>query len=316
MVAIAREVALPDETRRVNWPRLTIIVVFFTQFNCPSSAPRHPVWSTVDDRHWQIRYEPPYLASPIIQRWCTLGVWPRNVGLGDSKVMRAGRLAGCYATLVGPLMNTSGSETDDEAMADPVELEIASDSRTHRRPLARAGEPQGMLARGTRERPLTPEPEELAEELAEDRPATPVNARPRRTREIKCARDPAEVLRMWPHSNGASDEHPAAAAGFLPPAPSAPAGRPRAEDKIILAHLALDLYREIDDLQAEARGKDAAASGSAAPCGAQGCEAQINTLRGALIEACLLVQRMAMMTPAVKQEVDGRVRELLKLVGP
>jgi hypothetical protein len=228
-------------------------------------------------------------------------------------------LAGCYPTLVEPLMNSSDGDSDDEAMADPVELEIAGEPRAYRTSRARVDEAQGVRARGTRERPLTaPEPDdpdeldELVEEedlvedlveqdLVEESVEQLPQARPRRTREIECARDPAEVLRMWPHSSSVDDDCPAPAHT----APAAPAGKHRAEDKIALAHLALDLYREIEGL-----------SPAPTTCHDQRCQARIHTLRGALIEACLLVQRAAMMTPLGKAELEGRVRELLALVEP
>lgn len=209
----------------------------------------------------------------------------------------------CYATLVDPLMNASGDDSDDKAMADPVELEIAGEPRSHRPTLARFDEAQGVVARGTRERPLTPDPG-VAEVVAE--------VRLRRTREFDCERDPAEVLRMWPHSSSALDEQAAPTAAESP----VPASKDRVENKIVLAHLALDLYREIEDLQLEASGTQPTQARAAATCHDQGCQARIDTLRGALIEACLLVQRIAMMTPAVKDEVEGRVRELLQLIEP
>ena len=82
----------------------------------------------------------------------------------------------------------------------------------------------------------------------------------------------------------------------------------------MLAHLALDLYREIDDLQEDACGAPPAQSAAAIACSNQGCEARLNVLRGALVEACLLIQRGVMLTPGAKDEVEQRVRELLKLI--
>src|SRR5262249_11386190 len=117
--------------------------------------------------------------------------------------------------------------------------------------------------------------DDLVEEIMEELP----QARPRRTREIECARDPVEVLRMWPHSSSVHGGCPA------PAAPAEPAGKHRADDKIALAHLAIDLFREIEGLPP-----------AAATCNHQGCEARIQALRGAVIEACLLVQRAVMMT--------------------
>jgi hypothetical protein len=248
-----------------------------------------------------------------------VAVWTAyEIGV-DSKVIRAIVLAGCYPTLVEPLMNSSDGDSDDEAMADPVELEMAGEPRAYRTSRARGGEAQGVRARGTRERPLTPDPQEpeelveedlveqlveedlveedLVEEIIDELP----QARPRRTREIECPRDPVEVLRMWPHSSSVHDHCPAQP----PAAPARPAGKHRADDKIALAHLALDLYREIEGLPS-----------ATAACNNQGCEARIQALRGALIEACLLVQRAVMMTTSGKAEIEVRVRELLELVEP
>jgi len=195
-------------------------------------------------------------------------------------------------------MNSSDGDSDDEAMADPAQLEMAGEPRAYRTSRARDDEAQGVRARGTRERPLTtPAPDELDELVEEQLP----QARPRRTREIECARDPAEVLRMWPHSSSVPDDRLAPA----PAVPAAPGGKHRADDKIALAHLALDLYREIEGL-----------SPAPATCNNQGCEARIHTLRGALIEACLLVQRAVMMTATGKAEIEERVRALLALVEP
>ena len=199
-------------------------------------------------------------------------------------------------------MNSSSDDSDDQAMADPVALEIASRSRAWT--MVRGDQAPGVLPNEAREHPQLP-----------DEPDATV-VRSRGTREYACERDPAEVLRMWPHSTGVPEY--CAASGTPPPSPApctpAPAPKLCPNDKIVLAHLALDLYREIDDLQGDACGAHPAQSAPAIACSNQGCEARINVLRGALVEACLLVQRVVMLTPEAKGEVEQRVRALLKLI--
>src|SRR4051812_13056190 len=101
----------------------------------------------------------PHDASPILHSWGKVSVWPRYEAGVDSKVIRAILLAGCYSTLVEPLMTSRDGDSDDEAMGDPVELEMAGEPRAYRTSRARGAEAQGVRARGTRERPVTtPEP--------------------------------------------------------------------------------------------------------------------------------------------------------------
>lgn len=219
-------------------------------------------------------------------------------------------------------MNSSGDDSDDNVMAGAVGLEMTSRPSTYRA-LVRGDEARsvGVLAKGTCEQPpLMRDPGASALRSCEAR---------------EFDRDPAEVLRMWPHSTGMLEDHRVAARA----APPAPAGKRRSEDKIGLAHFALDLYREIEDLQTIASGAprsagparsdhpvavhpvaahpmavDPAHPDVAAACGDPSCEVRINGLRSALVEACLLAQRVVMMTPAAKGEVEGRIRELLKLI--
>lgn len=198
-------------------------------------------------------------------------------------------------------MNSSSDDSDDQAMTDPTALEIAS--RSHAWAMARSDEARSTLPNRTAQHPPFP-----------DEPGAPV-VRARGTREFACERDPAEVLRMWPHSTGVPE--PRAAAGTPPASPApctpmpAPAPKLCSNDKIVLAHLALDLYREIADLQGDTVG---APPDAASACNDQGCKARINALRGGLVEACLLIQRAVMTTSAAKSEAEAHVRELLKLI--
>ncbi|HEY0991819.1 MAG TPA: hypothetical protein VGD80_32435, partial [Kofleriaceae bacterium] len=114
-------------------------------------------------------------------------------------------------------------------------------------------------------------------------------------------RDPIAVLRAWPHSTGTVAEPPARPAGALPPA-----RRRRVQDKIMLAHLALDLYQELDQLQAIVQHADdvCPCDTEAAPCSDPRCAATTDMLRGALVEACLLVQRVAMTPPAERTDIE------------
>lgn len=116
---------------------------------------------------------------------------------------------------------------------------------------------------------------------------------------IERPRDPAEVLRMWPAS--------------VSPAPArAPTkGSHGVNDKVELAHLALELYRELG--QVDQIGAMECASHELEACTNQACEARINALRGGLVEACLLVQRVVMMSSATSG-VEADVREILALL--
>jgi hypothetical protein len=100
-------------------------------------------------------------------------------------------------------------------------------------------------------------------------------------------RDSVEILRRWPHSLAPAVE----------PAPSV------IDDRIVLARLALELYREIDQMP-----------DSHGPCTDPRCAARISSLSGALIEACLLTQRILMMPETSRPEVDARMRELIALL--
>ena len=140
--------------------------------------------------------------------------------------------------------------------------------------------------------------------------------RARSTRDFETTRDPVEVLRMWPHTLRTGETIAPQVAKVAPaPAPS-PAAPPvstaprRIEDKVMLAHLALDLYRE---LETDVQGAHVVHTG-ADTCNSQACEARVNALRGGLVEACLLVQRVALLTPVAKGALEDHVRSLMLLL--
>ncbi|HZJ65351.1 MAG TPA: hypothetical protein VFD36_17695 [Kofleriaceae bacterium] len=124
-------------------------------------------------------------------------------------------------------------------------------------------------------------------------------------------RDPIAVLRAWPHSTSTVAEPPARPAGALP----SPRRR-RVQDKMMLAHLALDLYQELDQLQAIVQHADdmCPSDTEAAPCSDPRCAATTDMLRGALVEACLLVQRVAMTPPEERADIEDRIHELLAVL--
>lgn len=190
-------------------------------------------------------------------------------------------------------MSSSGSDPEDKVVADPVELELSD--RSGGRPAKGFADASGVVrARGTREQlPVgsTPAPRVEQAQAARD-----------------LERDPIEVLRAWPHSRGDREARTAALR-----AASRTTSKPRVEDKITLAHLALDLYREVELIQASSR-RAASAQPDATVCTNRSCDARIDALRGALVEACLLVQRVAMTTPTIKSEIEDRIRELLALL--
>ena len=189
-------------------------------------------------------------------------------------------------------MSSISDDSDGKDVGEPA-------GQRANRATVRGDEVRGALAKGTRSQAsVTGDPAAVA-------------VRSRRAGERDHERDPAEVLRMWPHSIGMLTDR-------LVPAevpPPAPAGRRRTEDKIALGHLALELYRETEAPPA-AHGAPPVQHDAAITCTNPACEAQINALRGALVEACLLVQRVVRMTPdaKVEVEVEGRVRELLELI--
>jgi len=214
-------------------------------------------------------------------------------------------------------MTSSGEGSDDKIVVDTVELEAAGPVRTHRTAELR-DEPPFSLGRGTRDQPPFPR---------ESPRARLYGAR---------GLDPVEVLRMWPHSIRAREDlsmpspsgpptpsgPPAPPVALVAPVratvplpvpisgPSGPSGRRPIADKIVLAHLALDLFHELEE-----DGHDAdAAHGEAAACTNEACEARINALRGGLVEACLLVQRVVMMAPVANSKLEDHVRELLALL--
>jgi hypothetical protein len=189
-------------------------------------------------------------------------------------------------------MTSSYDDSDDKVVVDTVKLEAASPLPAQWT-MDRRDDPPPVIGRGTRDQPF-----------ARDPPAARLGAR---------VLDPVAVLRMWPHSVRARDDMsgvplPVAASNSTPLA-AAPV-RSTTQDKIVLAHLALDLFREL-----EADAHSAHAAPGTAPCTNQACEARIAALRGGLVEARLLVQRVVMMMPLADGAVEDHVRELLELIG-
>jgi hypothetical protein len=203
----------------------------------------------------------------------------------------------------------SCKDTNDKVVVDPALLEEAAASTT--RGTVRADEPRAF-ARGTRDRVTVP---------AAPSPGSPRGAGPR-----DLERDPVAVLRAWPHLTRSHDvpienARPVpienARTGPIENARSAPPssrGQRRIQDKIVLAHFALDLFREIEDLQVIVERAHAVTEPGAAACADPRCSAQANVLRGALVEACLLVQRVAMMAPDEQLDIEDRIHELLELL--
>jgi hypothetical protein len=217
-------------------------------------------------------------------------------------------------------MSSSGDDSEDRAKTGGEGLET-SGKPSMTRALARGDEPgdAGMLTQGTCEQPP----------LAREANASDASAqRSGEGREQGRGRDPAEVLRMWPCSMGILEDHTAVARAASPMA----SDKRHGDDKLGLAHFALDLYREIEDFQPAASDAHLARlvhpahpvdpaqpvqplqRDVTAVCDNPNCEVRINRLRSALVEACLLAQRMVMMTPATNGEVEGRIRELLELI--
>jgi hypothetical protein len=188
------------------------------------------------------------------------------------------------------IMSLSDSDTEDKVVVDPAELPGRSDRHT----ATSAVDPSGLVrARGTRE------------QLSVGPAPGPHAARPGGPGDLE--RDPIEVLRAWPHLMAGGEAGTAARREA-----SALVAKPRVEDKITLAHLALDLYREVEQIQASSR-RAVSAPTDGVVCTNRGCDLRINALRGALVEACLLVQRVAM-TPTDRADVEDRIRELLTLL--
>jgi hypothetical protein len=192
-------------------------------------------------------------------------------------------------------IGVNGKDADDKVVVDPVELEPAG-SPTARAPPGRTDETRSALARGTREHVPFPH--------------SPVASASRSEGPCDLERDPIAVLRAWPHSMSGRDASPERTRAA--PAPSR--AQRRIEDKIVLAHFALDLYREIDELEdiVQHTGATPCESGPAA-CSDPRCAARTDVVRGALVEACLLVQRVAMM-PTERVDIEDRIYELLQLL--
>jgi hypothetical protein len=177
---------------------------------------------------------------------------------------------------------------------------------------------------GQDDRRESPAPEQRGREDQDDRRERPAPAqrsresqddrRERPTLEQRALeRDPIAVLRAWPHSTGSTAAPPPPPRALT--APQSPSGR-RIQDKIVLAHLALDLFQEIDQLQAIVqRAHDGSSCDSdSATCSDPKCAATVDVLRGALVEACLLVQRVAMMPQDERLDIEDRIHELLELL--
>jgi len=186
-------------------------------------------------------------------------------------------------------MNSSGNDPDDKVVVDTVELEVAGRTGAHHL----RGDDGGLVrAKGTREQvPLT----------------SSIGAAVARTRSANLARDPAEVLRTWPHSMSGREARAAIRAT------TAASPTQRVNDKITLAHLALDLFREVEQIQADP-GHIHTSRSDAAACTNRNCNLRINALRGALVEALLLVQRVAMLQPTDRADIEDRIQELLELL--
>jgi hypothetical protein len=184
-------------------------------------------------------------------------------------------------------MNSLRDESNDSS-DDKMVVEVEAPE-----PALRARDPAEIRAKGTRQQmPLIRDPG----------PGEP-----------PASRDPVDVLRMWPVSTRPTLGEPAAEPRATLRAPSP---GPHLDEKVRLAHLALDLYRELEDIQCAALRAPPVARDHALVCHDPRCTARANALRGALIEACLLVQRLALMTPerTSGDEVDDRVRDLLALI--
>jgi hypothetical protein len=185
-------------------------------------------------------------------------------------------------------MSSSTEDSDDKFVIDVMDLGAAEQGRATRPTLPRrddrCADVTTGLGRGTRDHP--------AQAGAANDPPSP---RPHSAG--GGSRDPVAVLRMWPASVGSG--------------PPVTAVRRKVDDKVVLAHLALDLYRELG--QAEDGHAGHVTPPAAAACTDPACEARISALRGGLVEACLLIQRVVMMS--VKTElVAGQLRELLALI--
>lgn len=190
-------------------------------------------------------------------------------------------------------MNPSGNDPDDKVVVDTTELEPPGrpGSRVAKGP---GEQPEVVRARGTRE--------QLPVSSGSGASAPP----PHGPRDL--TRDPIEVLRAWPHSMGSREARTAS----LRATTTASGPQPRVEDKLTLAHLAIDLYREVEQIHASSR--RASEQPETAVCTNRGCDVRINALRGALIEACLLVQRLAMMPAMDRADIEDRIRKLLELL--
>jgi len=192
-------------------------------------------------------------------------------------------------------MRSTCDSSNDPAVIEPGALE--ADLRSRMSSAAPRQDAVGTCATGTGEQPVvTRDPDRLrarsrgTRELAPD-PEPPL-ARSRGTRELD--RDPAEVLRMWPHSIGVPEP------GEISTCPG----------------LSDSLDRELAQVHGADRAAVPMACAASDTCVNRRCTARAAALRGALVEACALGQRAALMTPDPiwAGELEDRLRELLELV--
>ncbi|HET9625658.1 MAG TPA: hypothetical protein VFP84_30040 [Kofleriaceae bacterium] len=191
--------------------------------------------------------------------------------------------------------------------SDKIVVEVVVEPSSGR--ILRSDDPAFPRARGTRQQlPLSRELARSAEPPAE--PSPPAGTSP--PSEVPPVRDPISVLRTWPVSTLDRDDASALPRQTL----RAPSPGPHFDDKIRLAHLALDLYRELEASAGRASSARPAGGEPASACADRRCQARDHVLRGALVEACLLVQRVALMSPELgrQDEVIARVRDLLAMI--
>jgi hypothetical protein len=195
------------------------------------------------------------------------------------------------------------------ASQDKIVVEVVVEPTSGR--ILRADDPGFIRARGTRQqfpvlRPLGIVATGTGTIAAQSAPP-PVPPAP------APVRDPIAVLRTYPVST-LDREDPTATPRQALRAPSPGA---HLDDKIRLAHLALELYSELEST-GHACGAPLTASEPTRACGDRRCQARTNALRGALVEACLLVQRVALLSPELDRQGDvvARLRELLSVIEP
>lgn len=207
---------------------------------------------------------------------------------------------------------------------DKIVVELVVEPTSGR--ILRNDDPGYLRARGTRQQfPLLRPPANLAsgtgtlaaqspphDEAPRGAPRDPAMRDSIRDPARPPVRDPVAVLRTYPVSLVDRQDASARPRETL----RAPSAGPHLDDKIRLAHLALDLYRELEVGQGHTCGTLSTGRDAASACADRRCQARTSALRGALIEACLLVQRVAMMSPDLVRhdEVAARLRDLLAAI--